>query len=910
MAEIKFKASLDLPKKLELSASKQVVGEYIASNLKHQLFEWQQQALQNFLAYQEHKQQLSKNSYTHLMFNLATGSGKTLLMAATMLYYYKQGYRNFLFFVDQNNIINKTEQNLANKYHPKYLFKPDIVIDNKLIEIKKVENFSNCQDGVLEIKFTTIHKFYHDIHNEKENSNTLADLHQKNIVMLADEAHHLNANTKKYQQDLLEKVEKLTENASEDKIEALGWEHCVLDLVLQKNNNAVDNKNVLLEFTATIPNNANVLEKYQDKTIFCFDLKEFLQKGYTKHIILLSAKADKKNRILTALLFNWYRSKIAVQYNVLNFKSVMLLRSKTIAESFADFAEFKALIANLCVEDLLLLKQQTNIHQNKQENLFNTAKSIFDSIWQYVAKQQISLPEMLLEIVNFLQNNFADRNLIITNSANGTKTKEKTTAQQDELLNNLESKDNPITAIFTVDRLTEGWDVLNLFDIVRLYQGQNAGGSNKKTPESTIKEKQLIGRGVRYYPFSYQNHLPNKRKFDDDFSCELSILEKLIYHTYDEESKYISHLSAELAKDGYIDTGKQVIELDFKQQFKDSNFYKIGKVLVNEKVANKNRQKNTIDDIKKATFCLDLSIAYSASQVAEQKLLNNQSSTKQETIAVNQLLDRHIFRKALNKLQNLPFSSLQNEFAIGGIDDLLENRLFGGCKIDLVLNDKDNLADITNQKKLEIAIEFLQWFAGKIKQYSQPYIGSTEFRFSNFCDAFSYPKQKIVEQIFSKENDWYVMEKSFLNEDEKNCLAYLERNFINKIADNKKIYLLRNEEVYKVYNFSNAEGFCPDFMIFIQFACGFCYQVLLEVKGSQFKDADQGFANSQEGWKESFLKALQEQAKYGDKKFADACVPINDKYRIIGLPFYNVDDARKQNNDFANELNRLLDLCR
>ena len=83
MAEIKFKASLDLPKKLELSASKQVIGEYIASNLKHQLFEWQQQALQNFLAYQEHKQQLSKNSYTHLMFNLATGAGKTLLMAAS-----------------------------------------------------------------------------------------------------------------------------------------------------------------------------------------------------------------------------------------------------------------------------------------------------------------------------------------------------------------------------------------------------------------------------------------------------------------------------------------------------------------------------------------------------------------------------------------------------------------------------------------------------------------------------------------------------------------------------------------------------------------------------------------------------------------------------------------------------------
>ena len=329
-----------------------------------------------------------------------------------------------------------------------------------------------------------------------------------------------------------------------------------------------------------------------------------------------------------------------------------------------------------------------------------------------------------------------------------------------------------------------------------------------------------------------------------------------------------------------------------------------------EKVANKNRQKNTIDDIKKATFCLDLSIAYSASQVAEQKLPSKQSSTKQETIAVNELLDRHIFRKALNKLQNLSFSSLQNEFAIKSIDDLLDDSLFGGCKIDLVLNTKDNLDDITNQQKLEIAIEFLQWFAGKIKQYSQPYIGSTEFRFSNFGDAFSYPKQKIVKQIFSKENDWYVMEKSFLNEDEEKCLHYIEQNFINKIAKDKKIYLLRNEEVYKIYNFSNGEGFCPDFMIFIQFACGFCYQVLLEVKGGQFKDADQGFANSQEGWKESFLKTLQEQAKYGDKKFAGVYAPINDKYRIVGLPFYNVDDVKKQNNDFVNELNRLLDLCR
>ena len=41
---------------------------------------------------------------THLMFNMATGTGKTLLMASCILYYYKRGYRKFIFFVNQNNL--------------------------------------------------------------------------------------------------------------------------------------------------------------------------------------------------------------------------------------------------------------------------------------------------------------------------------------------------------------------------------------------------------------------------------------------------------------------------------------------------------------------------------------------------------------------------------------------------------------------------------------------------------------------------------------------------------------------------------------------------------------------------------------------------------------------------------------
>lgn len=47
----------------------------------------------------------------HLLYNMATGSGKTLIMAGLILHLYQKGYRNLLFFVNSNNIIQKTKDN-------------------------------------------------------------------------------------------------------------------------------------------------------------------------------------------------------------------------------------------------------------------------------------------------------------------------------------------------------------------------------------------------------------------------------------------------------------------------------------------------------------------------------------------------------------------------------------------------------------------------------------------------------------------------------------------------------------------------------------------------------------------------------------------------------------------------------
>ncbi len=58
-------------------------------------------------------------------------------------------------------------------------------------------------------------------------------------------------------------------------------------------------------------------------------------------------------------------------------------------------------------------------------------------------------------------------------------------------------------AIFAVNMLNEGWDVLNLFDIVRLYDTQDVKyvHGNYKPGNTTMGEVQLIGRGERYFPF-------------------------------------------------------------------------------------------------------------------------------------------------------------------------------------------------------------------------------------------------------------------------------------------------------------------------------------------------------------------------------------------------------------------------
>lgn len=858
--------------------------EFVERNLKYPFFEWQKSALENFLIFDRTSTLKDfpdiKNRPTHLLFNMATGAGKTMMMAALILYYFEKGYRHFLFFVNQKNIVDKTENNFIDPTHAKFLFTEKILQGDTVIPIRKVETFSPHSDGI-EIKFTSIQKLYNDIHTERENQTTLADLHKLNLVMLGDEAHHLNAPTKIKKCDA--------------EIERKGWEHMVLELLLNKNGNP--SQNVLLEFTATPPEKAEVQQKYADKIITKFGLKEFLRKGYTKEINLVSSTLDKKERVLHALLFAWYRHQIALNYGIANFKPVMLFRSKTVDESKADYLAFLNWVENVQAIDFSFLTTFW-ASLNDSDNANEQGKTRTEQALKFMQENKFEF----VHLANWIKQNYQKHNVIITNSeTNKTKT-EKTDSETEKLLNNLEAADNPIRAIFTVGRLTEGWDVLNLFDIVRLYEGQNGGGSNKKsgkTADATVSEKQLIGRGVRYFPFSFEDKQPNKRKFDNDMQHELRILEELFYYTHDEQSRYITELKNELRKDGYLpekDNGKVLTTFKLKSEFADNKDFRELLIWANKKIPNPNAKSNNADSLKANPQTLSFQIhgnqllqetQFTADENDEKvKQLGTQNNFAQ-TIKMSEM-ERHIFNKALhikgkNSQSLFHFDRLQSKLNIQNRNEL-QNKLLKDWQIEFLGLEQDK--QIHPDDKLAGCLKILEMVEKHLNESDIPFIGTKEFTPKKLWEIFGTPKQKWVKKddiktAIAMQNDWYVMD-NFVGTSLEEALIQFISERLGDLKSQYDIHLIRNEEVFKLNNFANGEGFMPDFILLLKDKQkpssngmdGFLhYQIFIEPKGEHLAKTDR--------WKEEFLEAIT--AEYGKDKILQKDTP---HYRLIGLPFF------------------------
>ena len=599
----------------------------ILSNL-HTRFpvrEYQTKAFSRFDYYLNNNFDGKQNKPLHLLYNMATGSGKTLVMAGLILYLYEKGYRNFLFFVNSNNIIQKTKDNFLNPQSSKYLFNHKIIIDGRELAIKETDTFESADDKNINIKFTTIQQLHIDLNTTKENSVTYEDFKDKKIVLIADEAHRLNAATKN-NGDLCGT-----------------WEGTVVNILNQN----LDN--ILLEFTATLDyHNVELANKYQDKVIFKYDLAQFRIDKYSKEINLFRSSYNEPERIVQALILNLYRQELATSNNI-NLKPVILFKAKkTIKESEQNKVNFHYHIDALSGEWVDYIRKTASVDIIQKAFRFFDSKNLTSS-----------------EIAQRIKTKFRFENCI---SANNDEEAEKNQI----LLNTLEDDNNPVRAVFAVQKLNEGWDVLNLFDIVRLYDGKNAG-----VGRTTLSEAQLIGRGARYFPFALeQGHDKFTRKYDDDPANDLKILEELYYHTQ-EDSQYISELKSALVESGIYD--------DEGELFKKQKTLKPGLNKTEQEVFNRINNIKSLADcgVSKRNFVYTLTSGMGKVTGIfnpEEDAITDDSKSRDIRLST---IPKNVIRFALSQNPFFYFDSLQRYFPnVGSLSNFMANADYlGGLEI-------------------------------------------------------------------------------------------------------------------------------------------------------------------------------------------------------------------------------------
>ncbi|WQZ26378.1 DEAD/DEAH box helicase family protein [Helicobacter pylori] len=806
----------------------------MTNNLKNELRNYQKQAINNYL-----EKRQSNPHQKHFMFEMATGSGKTLVMAGLILECYKQGYQNFIFFVNSTSILEKTKLNFIDSVSSKYLFSENININDENTEIKSINNLNESQTSAINIYFSTIQGLFSLFTKAKENAISIEDLKDQKLVFLADEAHHLNTETKK----------KLSDAESSEKH---NWES-VVKLALEQNKD-----NLLLEFSATIPNEKSVKDKYENLKVITYTLKEFSENKFCKNIYSLSYEnKELETRFLGACVSSLYKELLAQHHNIENFKPCILFKSERIEDSKENQERFNAFLENLSPLDL------ENFFNHSRNAFFKDAKNFFDK--QHYTPNLAAL----------LQTKFKKSVQINTNN-------EKELEKGMLLLNSLEDRQNPKRVIFSVDKLNEGWDVLNLFDIVRL--------KNKASQKDTTKDAQLIGRGARYYPFSYNDLKPSQiefyqRKFD--LFNPLRALERLDYHAiYD--SEFIAKLKKELQDSGLeFANEKQTIPLTPTKNLKC--YY-----ASNTKNKNKNLfNKDYTDHV--GVKLQSLHVPLFAFGVREKKVDFKEENKGDKTYYIPHTLNKipiNYFLKALN-LKNLDFKTLKKAFKKHAFNNKVEfiERYISPLKTNFHKNQKFD----DNKILLKLAVYIIENLKDTLLKEQDKYdVSALELK------EFETHNRSLSASELEKDIPLYEW---LLFKDMRKLDSDLERDFLDFINNHKEILdkkfkewcVLRNDRFTELKVFCNienspnyAQGFEPDFILFAQthsdeFLGFTCY---MEAKGEHLEHSN--------AWKEEFLEMLENATLKSHNKKLD----------LKGLPFFTLKN-RVANSEFNTAFNQI-----
>lgn len=845
--------------------------EYITNNMVH-TFRYYQDAALRFFHYSQVAETFRFRNVNHVLFNMATGSGKTDLMAGLILYLYQEyGYQNFLFLVNTNGVLNKTIDNLTNQSSEKYLYTPNIEIDGERIEIRQVQSFPKTQSkNTIYLKLATVQRVAADIYTQKENSMGAEDYARDKMVILGDEAHHYSASTKS---------EKEAEQS---------WEKAI-STILNANK---DNR--LLEFTATIDlENKNIYEKYKDKVLYRYTLDRFIQDKYSKNVKRIQSSNTDIDNMMNAVLLSEYRRRYALEEHGTYIKPVIMFKSQRIEASNTAHEQFNELIDTLTVESLkAFLDRQSMIASEEDSETLALAHDYYRG-----------REDDLSGIVRDIKRELAPSRIINANDTSQSGILEK---GHYEALNSLESPSNLYRVVFAVARLTEGWDVLNLFDIVRLSDDPKAKG----TKATTMSEAQLIGRGARYYPFLLNGKRSFTRRFDDDSKDSL-IMETIHYHTIN-EPQYLKNLVNALDEMN-LPTGEDkknpLLDVKVKPAFKLTDVWKYGKIYYNETIEVADDYYDSLEKYGVDTKN-DVVIPYISSlkevSYKDTKVHENYSNVYNVPIT----FDKRYLEKIMNRLSFYHFSNLKRYIPLlKSREEFLGEKwlnIFNRTIYVTVPQTMDG-TKLNPVEKLNILERYFIEVSKQIKSgYSKErgtgkfigypikeYIANYRKRVPNYDtgSAFMQNDPQTVQRYELKE-DYYVYDSAIIN--------LTEKQLIDRIAERVKeleevytdVYLIRMDEnmhresaknnKLKLHQFGSGHnelslaGFQPDFILYLQNSDYFI-QIFIEPKGRNIEE---------EQWKEDLLMYINEHE--AEIIFEDKI----DDVKIKGVKFYTMDDGR------------------
>ena len=345
-------------------------------------------------------------------------------------------------------------------------------------------------------------------------------------------------------------------------------------------------------------------------------------------------------------------------------------------------------------------------------------------------------------------------------------------------------------------------------------------------------------------------------------------------------------------------------KLKLKDSFKATDFYNHGLIYLNEKVLHDYQHVRSFADmgVTKRNYKHTIASGRGSSDaiLAENGIVGRVAETRGKDIKLKDI-ETHIIYNAIAKHPFFKFNSIKRYFPhVSSVREFIEEKKYlGGMEITF----QGDLYLISSKSKLDALLGLLNQIEIELRKNITEYGGTKNFKPRLVSAIFHDKKIKLPQgserangdEQFVSDKGWYVFNANYGTSEEKAFVRMLDRQMDILKDKYDGIYLIRNERHFKIYSFSKGQAFEPDFVLFLREKNGniLTYQIFIEPKGKYLKEHDK--------WKQDFLKEITEIFK--GKTLIFETPRKTNKYRLIGMPFYNNEDE----NEFKQSLFEAID---